>query len=541
MEAIAIIKAVQGGYDVISQFTSLCNRYIQLPSVIHDIDSSLSGCEHALASWKRRWGVQEHHPTRYYETLWGRNGWQEIRLCLGGIRETSNQLNDKIFKLVGSATKFSRRQAPRDDAYESWYDEELLKESVKRIARSTSRWKRFAGAFGDQATELQGEIRRFDQQLRNLRRMSNGNAENIHGEEFQRIRHLRGPDLVRLVTGRPFRNSRKDAQLLYNAFRSSRGLICNLGLTVQGRNARPPSRSPSGRRYRSRSPRPPIRAPPDPEKDFQMFLFDGIVGMEVLIHPVRFAGSPNRDLFCSTFEHVTRELVQNDATEPCNLLTPDSSYEEGFSISRAADAGFATLIQRPRGAQNFEGQSLQDKIIVANTLAEACCRLLGSSWLDYLEIGNLRGHYCTPDRTTWAGMLDAESGDRRTAEALERVANMYRRGEHSIAQHCHIYRLGLVLTEIALGTEVNYLVYDRRDGVNVVIQDISDQPLDRYRIATAVEVETNPKFGDIVFFCLSVLQDQRALRAKDLDDDLMSKILEPLKDQVKVVRAAKAA
>jgi len=526
MEAIAILTAVKDGSEVIAKFTRLCNRYIQLPPAINDIDGSLSGCEHALASWKRRWGVREHRPTRYYETLWGRNGWQEIRLCLGGMREISRNVNQEIYSLVGSATRFSgRASGARHDVYESQYDEELVRESVKRIARSSTRWRRFARAFGDQATELQGEIRRFDQKLRNLRRMSNGNAENIHGEEFQRIRHLRGPDLVRLITGRPYRDSRKNAQLLYNAFRYSRGLVCHIGLTVQkGHNPRAPSRSPSGRR-RSRSPRPPIQAPPDPEKDFQMFLFDGTIGLEVLVHPVRFPGNPDRDLFCHNLAHVTQELVRSNETKPSYLLTPDSSYEQGFSISRATDAGLSTMIHRPRGHRSFARLMLQDKIIVANTLAEACCRLLGSSWLDSLELGNLRGQYSSPN--TWAGMLDTEPGDQRTMEALERVASMYRRGEHSVAQHCHIYRLGLALTELALGIPVTYVLYDRTDGVNIVIDTISDQPLDRYKIATEVELETNPKFGDIVFFCLSVLQDQRALRANDIDDDLITKILEP--------------
>ncbi|KAK4982559.1 hypothetical protein LTR66_009213, partial [Elasticomyces elasticus] len=66
---------------------------------------------------------------------------------------------------------------------------------------------------------------------------------------------------------------------------------------------------------------------------------------------------------------------------------------------------------------------------------------------------------------------------------------------------------------------------------NIVINDLAeDAKLDAGRIATAVGAKTSILYGDIVEFCLSVLQDETKLRLPNLDREYDISVLKPAKE-----------
>lgn len=520
MEVVPIFQAVRAGGDVLSQFIDVARRYLDLPMQVSDIRHSIRGCEHALKSWEKRWGVAERRPTAYYEMFWGRNGWEEIRDCLGSIRQICRRVNEEIDGLVECATVHNKTRF-RPEVYAKRLDETLVQESVKRISKRMGRWRRFRKALINQAVELEDQIRRFEKELRALRRMSNGNAETMHGEKFLKIRHLRGKEFILRLTGQDlssYQKARKDAELLHEASQSSRAVASHIGFTVLNQSNRGLRESPPRRRA---EPQAPV---PNPDADFQLLIDDHGVWSEVLIHPVRFSGNPTRSEFCSSLSETLSKCL--GPRSECYLLPPSSSFDEGFIVRKANNARLGDLESRRDLHAQLGVHGERDKMLIASTLAEGCYRLLGTPWLDYLDGRNIRTMPVASD--SWAALLKACPGDSRTTEILARMAHTFRRGNHGLTHHCHIYRLGLLLIEIGLGQPITYVVYQRTIGVKVVLSWTgSDESLNANSVAAEVENEMGQKYGDVVYFCLSVLQDHNLLNERDFDQNFAIQVLEP--------------
>jgi hypothetical protein len=508
MEVIGILEAVKSGIEVLGWFANLVGRYRGFPDALLDIHESFKACEYKLEMWKTRWGVRNGRPMVYFEVFWGKNGWQEIRMCLGGILKIARQIKEATNELIDCVSKYDRnpsRRGQRQDQYHSnnryngQMDEQLLRNTVSKIGTRLGRWNRFKKALTNKAEDLENQVRRFDKKLRNLRRICDGNLNREHPDVF---RHKHGKALLRITdkSENSCRTVRDDAKLLYEARMAGREIGCRLSFYAE--NAVAPNTRQAG-------------------KDFQMKLKDGSWSRNVQIHPVRFTGSTNSRLYQRSLSGALTELRQTNFAAS-HLLPPSSSYEQGFTVRMIADR--PTIRQFPnRPLDASFGFGRRSKALVARTIAQGCYRLLGSPWLDSLDVQNIQ---IWVDGNSWAGALDVQAGDRRVNEALERMVTNFRRGDRSLEQHCHIYRLGLILAGIALGVRLTHVVFERNKGLSVVLE--RGIKMDAAALATEVETEMDVAYADAVDFCLSVaVKGCDWLAMTDLDLDFEQKILKP--------------
>jgi hypothetical protein len=82
------------------------------------------------------------------------------------------------------------------------------------------------------------------------------------------------------------------------------------------------------------------------------------------------------------------------------------------------------------------------------------------------------------------------------------------------------------LTELALKTPIAYIAADGQgSGVKIFIDALGRGAQDAYDIASEVETRTNILYGNIVFFCLSVLQDRDLMGNKEIESSYYKDVI----------------
>lgn len=158
----------------------------------------------------------------------------------------------------------------------------------------------------------------------------------------------------------------------------------------------------------------------------------------------------------------------------------------------------------------------KDVVQLANTLANGFFRVLGSPRGDYFECDNLKARAATTD--IWSALLDASPRDRQAAEVFERSKRLFQ-CPRDVRHHCHVFRLRIVLTEIAIGRRITFLTSDREIGSRIVMDWHGDQRLPPITVAGYVENEMDTAYGDAVYHCLSLLENRDMRQDSVLDDD----------------------
>lgn len=511
-EVFAVIKAVNDGKEIVGQFVDLVNRYIELPERVNVIQHRLHGCEFALESWERKWGIEERQPTAYYEYFWGHNGWREVRMVIATLGTISRKVDDEINGLIGNATSQARTPPRRGRRY----DEAIVKEGVKRIAKSMGKWRRFIKAVKNQASKMDEQIGEFNRSLRALRRISIGLAERLHGAIFSRSGRIRDRErtlAIQEADRSRFPRSRERASTLHQVYEAQRDVSCLLGLTV------------IERRRNSRENRGSNDSIPNLDTDFQLLLKDRTSAQEVLIVPVTRRGQPNPQ-DCRNFVDTLRELENN--VMYARLSPVNASSGEGFRVYKASDARLDELSRQQSLFARRNRLSQRDKIQIAYTVAQGYMRLVGSPWLDYLDFDNIRARAIAAD--LWSGLLEVKSSREDIDDALRTNARNFYRLNSNLSLHTQIYRLGVFLTEIALNRKITRLDIDRTNGVRIVLEWAADGPLNPNGPAgQAEDAFSSEKYGDVVFFCLSLFENEEKLKLKveDLTSQFAAEVLDP--------------
>jgi hypothetical protein len=86
-----------------------------------------------------------------------------------------------------------------------------------------------------------------------------------------------------------------------------------------------------------------------------------------------------------------------------------------------------------------------------------------------------------------------------------------------------------VLCELALKTPISYVDFDpSANSVKLFINN--DEEIDAVDLAAAVERENNVLLGNIVYYCLNVLQDKDKMKDKAIEADYFRKVLKDAKE-----------
>lgn len=225
--------------------------------------------------------------------------------------------------------------------------------------------------------------------------------------------------------------------------------------------------------------------------------------------------------------------LRKGAYEKCYLL-PSTSSAEGFEVQQPPTNLLANLEHKQplsiiiRDQINYLGSQVlypQDQSAVASGIAQGAFRLLGSSWLDFLECTNVRWRRTQDNQ--WISMLTAHAG---RAGTTNRILKQFHetnlrsgRESHNLTKHVHIFRIGLVLAELALKQPISDIVID--SSTNKVKLYMNGEQVDAIHIASRVDLKTNMFLGNMVLFCLSALQDRETMADKNIESVYFSRVV----------------
>jgi hypothetical protein len=310
-----------------------------------------------------------------------------------------------------------------------------------------------------------------------------------------------------------------DARSLHDAYVAGDRLKYNIGLSVPDSETSP-SRYSQGRKL-------------DP--NFQFLLQNGNRSWEILAKPVGFR-EEQRKWLKPSLSSTLPSFTGNSYVE--NLLPPLAPINNGYRLNSVPAGWLAELapvetleklLKRSRDSLNPVRLPLQDRTAIAISIVEGCFRLLGSEWLENLDVANIQGKKSRDG--SWMTMLSGEQGDRSIARTLEALKDEGRRarGNRNLSVHCQIFRLGLIVTELILRVPISYIDKDpTTSGARIWIKDLSDEPFDALELASRVDAETNNRLlGNILQFCLMSMQDKAVIRDDAVADKFYRKALIP--------------
>jgi hypothetical protein len=514
-EVIGIITGLITAGQLLETFAHETRKWKHLSDRLFDIREGLDVAELALASWKRKFQIEERHRRVYMEVLFGKQGCDRITATLGSIAIVARIVRGDINKIIGRALQ-AQPGRPTNSGNDSDIDEFLVKDCLRRIRQNTTWSRRFALNVLGKADELERRLERLDKKVGVLERFSDYFLEREHPDVFAEMKRLGGRRVILKVgdggtdeLGKHLKNSmaaREDAQLLHRA--SGKGNRVHIGLSV----------------------------PQIGDRDFDFLLnLEGRTD-EVLVRPVKIKAVNDSPRVKSDFTAIVPALRSNPQDD--HYVLPSAASSDGFHIkippaNHLVDLehkeSLATII---RNRDTYLGSQIlypQDQSAIASGIAQGALRLIGSRWMEFLDCSNIRWRRARDGQ--WTSMLTAVPGNASTTRSLDQchAANRNARGARDLTKHIQIFRIGLVLTELALKSPVSYIDYD--PASNTVKLFINDgEEVDAGELAEAVQRENNVLLGNMVFYCLNVLQDKDKMRDRAIEADYYREVVKDAKE-----------
>jgi hypothetical protein len=298
---------------------------------------------------------------------------------------------------------------------------------------------------------------------------------------------------VKVLTIEDGQNLRNDAALLYHALNISQANLEHwICLSA-------PRASLQQNRSRSRS-----RSQVLPSNNFELVVSDRGQRQAITAVPVRFTNSVKPHYSILT---VMDALAGSSVTTEVDLLHRGTNFDTGFVVRKSINRDLCRVteawLSSYRGVAYPRGLSLQDRIAIICSLIHGCYRCFGSPWLRYLDVQNLVGE--ARGDGTWLLMLKNSAPN----TSIDRVLDEVLRHRPNLANRRQIFRMGLVLTDLALQTQIEQIVYTRDHGtIEIVIPEYAKWPLSAVHIRGLVQqVLAHPTLAKIVYRCLLAFQN----------------------------------
>jgi hypothetical protein len=213
----------------------------------------------------------------------------------------------------------------------------------------------------------------------------------------------------------------------------------------------------------------------------------------------------------------------------CNLLTPESSRKDSKMTFRVREGNNDLLIHKSIVplAYKLGHMSSFETIELAYTLANGLFRILGSSWGNYMENGNISVGIRTENE--WIIMLRASQGEQSLEDILALARREVPYSSSKLDQHCQIVRLGLILQTLGLCVKTPFRSTRLFTSADVAHRGRTYPEPDSQvcKRDSDVRERMGGEFSDIVFHCLSVFAKEDLLKKDDLGHHFESKILIP--------------
>lgn len=522
-EVIGIISGLLTAGQTLGTFAGQIHRWRRLSDRLFDLREGLDAAEISLQTWQKKYDIQERRPIIYMQVLFGKMGCERIQSTLGSINIISKTMQRDIDLIIGRALSARPGRAPLDGRI----DEFLVRDCLQRIQRNTPWSRKFVLSVLGRADDLEMRLERLHRKLTMLERFSDYYLEKEHPNIFSEIKRLPGRRVILKVgNGRSTSvqgklldalSAQKDAEMLHKA--SSQSDKIHIGLSV-----------------------PQIR-----NRDFAFLLSSKGVSQEVLVHPVKIKVVNNSARVQSELAAAIPCLIRtHNKVDKCYIQS-NPRNPDGFELSIPQRDLLTDLEWKDSLSALFKNQHTQldsqilypqDQSALASGIAQSAFRLIGSQWLSFLDNNNIRWRRTADDR--WASMLTAIPGNLSTTRSLNAClgSNKTRRDARDLSKHVHIFRIGLVVAELCLKSSISYIDFDpTTETVKTFIND--GEEVDATEVAAEVERKTNVFLGNMVFFCLSTLQERDRLSDRSIEWSYFTEVVreaEKLNEMVRVRR-----
>jgi hypothetical protein len=506
-EVIGIIASLVTAGQMLGGFAHQTRKWKLLSDRLFDLKEGLDDIDFSLVRWKHRYQIEERHRSIYMEVLFGKLGCERITSTLGSIKIITRGIQGDIRKLIGRALHVRSLKIPVD-GNESDFDEMLVKDCLHRIRQNTTWSQKFALSVFGRADELEKRLERLDKKVGKLERFCDHFLAIEHPEIYAEIKRLPGRRVILKVGDggtdgltkhlKNFNAAREDAQLLHKA--SGKGNRVHIGLSI----------------------------PQIGERDFNFLLnLEGQTD-EILLRPVKIKAVNNSDRVKNDFTTAIPALRSNPGAD--HYVLPIAASSDGFHIKLPSASHLVDLEHKDslstiiKNRDTHLGSQIlypQDQSAIASGIAQSALRLIGSRWMEFLDCSNIRWRRTVDGQ--WTSMLTAAPGNASTTRSLNQcyTANHTGRGSRDLTKHIQIFRIGLVLTELV----------DFDPSTNTVKLFVNDgEEVDAGDLAAAVERESNIFLGNIVFYCLNVLQDKNKMRDTAIEADYYREVVKEAKE-----------
>jgi hypothetical protein len=102
-EVLGIITGLITAGQALESFAHHTRKWKRLSDRLFDVKEGLDVAELALASWKRKFQIEERHRRVYMEVLFGKQGFERISATLGSIALVTRVVRGDINKMIGRA------------------------------------------------------------------------------------------------------------------------------------------------------------------------------------------------------------------------------------------------------------------------------------------------------------------------------------------------------------------------------------------------------------------------------------------------------
>lgn len=524
-EVIGIISALFTAGQTLETFARQIRKWRRLSDLLFDLREGLDAAEISLQSWQRKYDIQERRPVVYMQVLFGKLGCERIQATLGSIRIVSRTMQRDIDLIVGRALSANPGRPPVGGRV----GEKLVEDCLARIRRNTSWSRKFVLSVLGKADDLEMRLERLHRKLTMLERFSDYYLEKEHPDIFSEIKRLPGKRVILKVgDGRSGSvqnklldalSAQKDAEMLHKA--SGRGDKVHIGLSV-----------------------PQIR-----ERDFAFLLSLSGRTHELLVHPVKIKAINGSSRVQSDLATAVPSLMQTRNKYDVCYVKPSSRSSNGFELSIPPTNLLTTLEHKAPLSTNFNSEPTQlssqtlypqDQTALATGIAQSTFRLINSPWLTFLDSKNIRWRRTASG--AWTSMLTCEPGlgsTTRTLDTCTAHANTTRRAPRNLTKHTHIFRIGLVLAELCLKQPIGYTSFDAgTETVRIFLNDGAE--CDATELAAEVERKTNVYLGNMVFFCLSALQERERMADERIEGGFFTDVVREAERLEKVVKRGRS-
>ena len=519
-EVTGSISGLLTAGQTLETFAHQTYRWRHLSERLLDLSEGLCATEISLQSWQRKYDIQERRPIIYMQVLFGKLGCKRIQATLGNIRAIARTMESDVDLIIGCALTAQPGRAPQD----RYIDHQLVEDCLQRIRRDTSRSRKFKFGVLRRADDLEMRLERLYRKLTMLERFSDYYLENEHPDIFSEIRRLPGRRVILKVgDGRSGSmqnklldalSGQKDAEMLHKASGQSNKI--HIGLSI-----------------------PQIHV-----RDFAFLLSLGGKTYEILAHPVRIKAIHGPTRVPSDLAAAIPSLMQQYSNREVCYVKPSSRSSDGFELSIPRRNLLSDLEHKDPLSAIFKDQHIrlgsqilypQDQTALASGIAQASFRLIGSQWLRFLDCANVRWRRTADGK--WTSMLTATPGNASTSRSLESClsTNRARRDGRDLTKHVHIFRIGLVLAELCLKSSISYIDFDAMSSTVKLFVNDGDE-VDATEIAAEVERKTNMYLGNMVFFCLSTLQERDRLNDKSIEGAYFTEVVKEAERLDEIVR-----